>query len=142
MRPGRVAVREVVGPHAVVGAPPRQYVAADGVVEESCVDLAVEVLAGKFFQREAIAVDSMALKIIVPLLQDKRNPADLVFDQDQLQSREALQRSGEDQLIQAVNRLKQFLIDAVTLPGEAAFLGRLNAEGAGSAVAVAAQDLQ
>ena len=46
--PDRFAVREVVGPHALVGAPPGQYVPADGVVEESGVDLLVEVFAGDF----------------------------------------------------------------------------------------------
>ena len=83
-------MREVVGPHAIVGAPPRQQVAAAGVVEECCVDLTVEILAGKFFYREALALGSVALEVIVPLLQDKWNPAELVFDRDQLQSRKSI----------------------------------------------------
>ena len=44
-------MREVVGPHAIVGAPPGQRVAADGVVEESRVDLVVEVFARQFLDR-------------------------------------------------------------------------------------------
>src|SRR5215468_2750062 len=47
--PSRITMREVVGPHAVVGAPPRQYVAADSIVEEGGVDLVVEVFAREFF---------------------------------------------------------------------------------------------
>jgi hypothetical protein len=53
--PDRIAVREVVGPHAVVGAPPGQYVPADGVVEESGVDLLVEVFAADFLDCQALA---------------------------------------------------------------------------------------
>lgn len=51
--PDRFAAREVVGPHAVVGAPPGQSVPADGVVEEGGVDLLVEVFAGDFLDGQA-----------------------------------------------------------------------------------------
>ena len=44
--PGRVAVREVVGPHAVVFTPPRQDMTADSIVEESGVDLVVGEVDG------------------------------------------------------------------------------------------------
>jgi hypothetical protein len=42
-------VREVVGPHAIVGSPPGQDMTVDGVVEESGLDLVVKVFAGEFF---------------------------------------------------------------------------------------------
>ena len=82
--PGRVAVREIIGPHAVVGAPPRQDMTADGVVEESGVDLVVEVFAGEFFDGQALALGAMPFEVVVPLFQDKRNPAKLVLDEDNL----------------------------------------------------------
>jgi hypothetical protein len=69
MGPGRVAVGEVVGPHAVVGSPPRQDMAPDSVVKESGVDLAVEIFARKFFYCEAFALGSMALEVVVPLFE-------------------------------------------------------------------------
>ena len=61
--PDRIAVREVVGPHGVVGAPPGQYVPADGVVEESGVDLLVEVFAADFLDRQALALSAVALEV-------------------------------------------------------------------------------
>jgi hypothetical protein len=43
--PGGVAVRKVVGPHAVILTPPRQDMTADGVVKERGVDLFMKVFA-------------------------------------------------------------------------------------------------
>ena len=79
MGPGGIAVGIVTGPHAVVNAPPRQRVAANRIVEKGRVHLAMEVLARQLFEREAGAVDAVAFEVIVPLLQDKRDPANLVF---------------------------------------------------------------
>jgi hypothetical protein len=55
-RPGRIAVREVVGPHAVVFAPPRENVTADSVVEERGIYLLVEVFARWFSYGQSFAV--------------------------------------------------------------------------------------
>lgn len=61
--------------------------AADGVVEERGVDLAVEVFARQLFYRKVFAIGAVAFEVVVPLLQDKRNPAKFVFDQDDFQFR-------------------------------------------------------
>jgi hypothetical protein len=45
-------------------------VAADGVVEESGVDLVVEVFAGEFFDSQALALRAMPFEVVVPLLQN------------------------------------------------------------------------
>jgi len=139
--PGRVAVREIIGPHAVVGSPPRQDMAADGVVEESRVDLVVEVFTGEFLDGQALALGAMAFEVVVPLLQDKRNPAKLVLDEDDLELGETLEHTGIDQFVEAVDRLEQFHVNAVGLLGETGW-GISEAEGTASAVAVPAQDVQ
>jgi len=72
-------VREIIGPHAVVGAPPRQDMAANRVIEESGVDLVVEVFAGKFFDGQTLPLGAMPFELVVPLFQDKRNPAKLIL---------------------------------------------------------------
>lgn len=84
IRPGGIAVRKIVGPHAIVFAPPRQNMTADGVVKESCVDLVMKVFAWRFFDGQTFALGTVAFEVVVPLLQNKRNPAQLVFDQDEL----------------------------------------------------------
>src|SRR6266540_1854587 len=85
---------------------------ADGVVEESGVDLVVEVFAGEFVDGQPLALRAMALEVVVPLLQNKRNPAKLVFDEDNLEFGETLEHAGIDQFVEAVNRLEQFHVDA------------------------------
>ncbi len=114
---------------------------ADGVVEESGVDLVVEIFAGEFFDLQTLALGAVPFEIVVPLLQDKRNPAELVLDQDDLELGETLEDARIDQVIEAVDRLEQFHVDAVGLRGHAAG-GVSEAEGPPSAVAVAAQDVQ
>src|ERR1044071_9126144 len=95
--------------------------AADRVVEERRIHLAVEIFARELFDREALAIRAVALVVVVPLLEQERNPADLVLDQDDLQARETLQNAGEDQLVEAVNGLEELRVDAVGLEREAAF---------------------
>lgn len=67
---------------------------ADGIVEESGVDLVVEVFAREFFDGQALALGAMALEVVVPLLQNKRNPAKLIFDEDNLEFGETLEYTG------------------------------------------------
>ena len=57
---------------------------ADGVVEESGVDLVVEVFSWEFFDGQALALGAVAFEVVVPLLQNERNPAKLVLDEDNL----------------------------------------------------------
>ena len=56
----RFAAREVVGPHAVVGAPPGQSVPADGVVEEGGVDRSWKYSLGTFLTARPAALDAVA----------------------------------------------------------------------------------
>jgi hypothetical protein len=57
-------------------------VTADSVVEESRVDLVVEIFARALFDHQALAFGAVTFEIIVPLLQDKRNPAKLILNED------------------------------------------------------------
>src|SRR6266550_2790347 len=52
VRPGRVLVRIIIGPHAIVATPPGEQPSADIVIEESRVDLPLEIFAGWFSARE------------------------------------------------------------------------------------------
>src|SRR5215813_2008868 len=114
---------------------------ANGIVEKSGIDLVVEVFARDFFDGQALSLRAMPFEIIVPLLQNKRNPAKLVLDEDNLEPGETLEHTGIDQFVEAVDRLEQFHVNAVGLLG-AAGCGISEAEGTGSAVAVPAQDVQ
>src|SRR5262245_37608950 len=114
---------------------------ADRVVEKRGVDLVMEIFAGLFFDGQALALGAMPFEIVVPLFQDKRNPAKLVLDEDDLELGKTLEHTGIDQFVEAVDRLEQFHVNAVGLLGEAG-CGISEAEGTGSAVAVSAQDVQ
>src|ERR671930_303018 len=83
----------------------------------------------------------MAFEVVVPLLQNKRNPAKLIFDEDDLQLGKTLEHAGIDQFVEAVDRLEQFHVNAIGLLGEAG-CGISEAEGAAAAVDVPAQDVQ
>src|SRR4029453_10139531 len=114
---------------------------ADGVVEKGGVDLVVEVFAGEFFDGQALALGAMPFEVVVPLFQDKRDPAKLVLDEDDLELGETLEDTGIDQLVEAVDRLEQFHVNAVGFLGEAG-CGISEAEGTAPAVAMPAQDVQ
>src|SRR5687767_3912892 len=141
MGPGSVAVRKVVGPHAVVLTPPRENMTADGVIEESRVDLVVEVFTGKFFDEQPLPLGAKAFEVVVPLLQDKRNPAQLVFDEHNFEFRKTFEHTGIDQVIEAIDRLGQFRVDAIVLGGHSGG-GIAKAEGTAATVAVPTQDVQ
>src|SRR5918995_2966472 len=141
MGPGSVAVRKIVGPHAVVLTPPREDMTANGVIEKSRVDLVVEVFAGKFFDEQPLSLGAKAFEVVVPLLQDKRNPAQLVFDEHNLQLREPFEHTGIDEVIEAIDRLGQFRVDAIVLGGHSS-CGIAEAEGTAATVAVPTQDMQ
>src|SRR5918994_895610 len=141
MGPCGVAMRKIVGPHAVVLTPPRQNMTAHGVIEERRIDLVVEVFAGKFLDEQTLAVCAKSFEVVIPLLQDKWNPAKLILDQDNLELGETFEYAGIDQVIEAIDRLKQFHVDAVVLRGHAG-CGIAEAEGTVSAITVAAQDVQ
>src|SRR5262245_10348369 len=114
---------------------------ADRVVEKRGVDLVMEIFAGLFFDGQALALGAMPFEVVVPLSQDKRNPAKLVLDENDLELGETLEHTRIDQFVEAVDRLEQFHVNAVGLLSKAG-RGISEAKGTGSAVAVAAQDVQ
>jgi hypothetical protein len=77
------------------------------------VDLRVEGLAREALEAHALAVRTMALEVVVPLLEQERNPPDLVLDQDDLEAREAVQYAPKDQVVERVHRLDELLVDAL-----------------------------
>src|SRR5437773_7218148 len=81
IRPGRVLMRIVVGPHAVVSTPPREQPPAHVIVEERRIDLRLEVFTRQFIDGQLFGV-SMTLKSFVALSESERHPADLVFNRD------------------------------------------------------------
>src|SRR6187397_3018689 len=105
MGPGSVAVRKIVGPHAVVLTPPRQNMTADGIIEESRVDLVVEVFARTFFDEQPLSLGAKTFEVVVPLLQDKRNPTQLVFNENNFEFGETFEHTGIAQVIEAIDRL-------------------------------------
>ena len=62
---------------------PQQDMPPDDVVE-SGVDLVVEVFAGECFDGQAFALGTIAFEVVIPLLQDKKNPAKLILDEHNL----------------------------------------------------------
>src|SRR5262245_66664711 len=95
MRPGRDGVRIVRGPQEVLD--PDELAARDphAIVDERREDLAPEVFAGRELQRGRIEIAIFALRLI-ELLQEERDPADLVLRGHELEFRESLEHAGED----------------------------------------------
>src|SRR5215831_10499064 len=83
----------------------------------------------------------MPQEVVVPLFQDKRNPDKLVLDENDPERGETLEQTRIDQFVERVHRLEQFPVNAVGLLSKAG-CGISDAKGTGSAVAVAAQDVQ
>src|SRR5882762_4553692 len=104
VRPGRVRVRIVVRPHAVVDTPPIETVASYGVVEERAVDLAVEVEAWRLRDRRRVRLAEAAV-VVVPLLEEEGNPADLVLNVHDLELRETLEDAVENHVEEGVHRV-------------------------------------
>ena len=77
IRPGRILVRIVVRPHAVVTTPPREQTPSHVIIKKCRVYLLVEVFAGRFTYGEGTTV-AMTAKGLVALPEPKGHPADLV----------------------------------------------------------------
>ena len=65
-----------------LSVPHHVSMAADGVVEESGVIWLWKYSLGSFLIARPARLGAVALEVVVPLLQNKRNPAKLVFDED------------------------------------------------------------
>src|SRR5688500_16592661 len=101
-RPGGIAVRIIVRPHAVVLAPPFKTVTGGGVSEESAKDLSLEKFAGILGDRQRIYAAESPV-IIIPLLQHEGHPANLIFYADELELGITLQDAVEDQFKEGVD---------------------------------------
>src|SRR5687767_2240245 len=105
MRPGRILMRIVIGPHAVVDAPPGKHFAADMIVEEGRENLFGKILArqlahGHFFRM------AVAFERFVALPQPEWNPTDFVLDGNDLKLGITLQHSGKHDVEQRVFDLR------------------------------------
>src|ERR1043165_3260561 len=84
--PRRIPVRIIVRPHTVVLSPPLKMMAGDCIAEKRPEDLALEIFARIFVDRQRVYAFE-PIVVIVPLLQHERGPADFVFDADESQLR-------------------------------------------------------
>src|SRR4051794_12551112 len=90
VRPGGVGMGKVARPEEVVNSGPSQGSRSNCVVEEGGEHLPFEVRARRLLDWRRIDAFE-AVKIVVPLLERKRYPANLVLDDDQPQTRISLQ---------------------------------------------------
>src|SRR5580700_2807959 len=97
MREGHVEVRIIVGPHAILLTPPWEEAGAHIILKERAVDVLVEDFARLALDRQ-LAIAAEALEIVVPLLEQERQPADLAFGHQQAQLWIAVERAGEDEI--------------------------------------------
>src|SRR5207247_6322535 len=106
--------RIVIGPHAVVLTPPFETMPRHGVTEKRPIDLAVEIFTGVFRNRRRIhTLESIV--IVIPLLQHKRHPTDLVLHTDESKLRVALQNSVKDKLKKSIRNLLELEVNAASV---------------------------
>ena len=107
-------MRIVIGPHAVVLTPPFETMPRHGVSEERPIDLTVEIFAGVFRNRRRIhTLESVV--VVIPLLQHKRHPTDLVLHTDESKLRVALQNSVKDKLKKSIRNLLELEVNAASV---------------------------
>ena len=74
----------------------------------------------EYFGRRAVdwdfvnALSAMAMIVVIPLLQDERNPADFGLYNDHFQSRVALKNAGPHHIVDTVDGIVGFYIDRST----------------------------
>src|SRR5579885_3067441 len=97
MRESHIEMRIIVGPHAVLLAPPREETGTDVILEERAIDMLVEDFAWLALDRHR-AVATKPIEVVVPLLQHEGQPANLAFGQQQAQFGMAIERPGENEI--------------------------------------------
>src|SRR5215510_4560450 len=97
---------KIVGPHDVVLAPPLQVMTADRIVEEAGIDLVVDKFAWVLRDRWRILL-AEAIVIVIPLLNDPRQPAAFVFDRDDFKLWIPLQNAVKDQLEETIGDIHE-----------------------------------
>ena len=105
----------------------------DVILEERAIDMLVEDLAGLARDRHRL-VATEALEVIIPLLQQERQPADLALGQQQPQLGVAVERAREDEIEQRVRESLVFVFVASLRPSGRLF-ARLDVGMAGQDVA-------
>src|SRR5713226_1905845 len=135
LRPCRVPMRIVVGPHTIILAPPLEVMAGHSVPEERRVDLVPEILAWILADGRRIHATESSV-IVIPLLQHEGQPADFVFHGDEFQAGVAVQYAVEDHFKKRVGYVPELQVNAaaVTFDALSAVLVHL--------VAMAGQDVQ
>src|SRR5579862_1895851 len=108
-RPGRVWVRIVIGPHAVVYAPPGEVVPTNRVVEKGRRHLLGEILARLSLDGYRVA-PQVSMEVVIPLLDVERDPSDLVFNRDQLEARVAIEDPIEDKFEDCVSHIQRLQV--------------------------------
>src|ERR1700722_20662310 len=103
-------MRVVVGPHQVIVAPPRELARAREVLEPRAVDVFGEDLARQARDSQ-IFFGPEAFEIIVPLLENERQPAAFAFCEDDAQLRMAIEAAREKEAEERVDRVVLLLVD-------------------------------
>src|SRR5688572_8404865 len=114
IRPSRIRMGEVVGPHNIFLAPPLEIVTAHGIVEEAGIDLIAKVFARVLAEWRGISV-AEAPVVVIPLLRDPGQPTRFVLDGNNLEPGIALQHAIENQLEKRVGNVHQLQIDAAAV---------------------------
>src|ERR1700691_6162079 len=97
MREGHVEVRIIVGPHAILLAPPWEEAGSDVILQERAIHMFAEDFARLSLDRHR-AIATEALEVVIPLLQQEGQPADLAFGHQQAQLGMAIERTGGDEI--------------------------------------------
>ncbi len=91
-----IKVRIVIGPHAVFLTPPGESASSHIIFKESAEDVLLNNFTGLARDRKSFL--EVALEIIIPLLQEEWNPADLTFGKQQPELRMAFKGAGENKI--------------------------------------------
>src|SRR5262249_6746204 len=81
--PGGRGMGIVMGPHKSVLAEIFHQTPACRIAKKRCVNLILHILTGQLFHIGQRRFGAVANKILVPFMNEKRNPADLVLDVDE-----------------------------------------------------------
>src|SRR5579875_3409277 len=109
-REGHIRMRIVVGPHQIVLTPPRELPRPREVLEPRAVNVLVEDLAGLTANRERLFV-AESLKVVIPLLQDERQPTALALGENEPQLRVTIERARKNEVEERVDHVVGLLID-------------------------------
>src|SRR3954451_24004919 len=102
VRPSGRGMRIVIGPHKSVLTEILHEPASGRITEESRVDLFGNVFTRKLLHVRQRHLRAMPGVILIPFVNKKWNPADLVFDIDELELRIARRNAAKDQIEESI----------------------------------------